>query len=607
MRTVRAALATVVLVGLLTGCGIPDNTAVTPRGVGPSTGRLSAGGDSAPTRNARESTTDRATFVTNYLEASAGDPDRALDQVLKFFAPAARDDFKPAQDLQVIRLVEKPLINPSSDKVTLRAELVGTLGPTGVLEPAAVRAPSTYELTIGTIEGGTGLFVTHSTPAALLLSVEALDKFYQRRTIYFWDREHTTLIPDLRYLSRDVNPELQPTEIIKWLIGGPASALRPWVQELPQGTAQLGNVPAVSDAKLQINLNAAALPAEGAARAEAITWLRHQLMWSLRPNLGANTLELTVGPDVVGEANDSDYLASNAAYRLAYSPERFCVYDGQVRRLSQSTNPAGQVPGFTAETNRNVITAALTSSGNRVYAAFVAKEGAGQALRFGAAPTGQAVVFRRAALPAPIGRPVWAVNPDGVKAGEAIGVAPAGGQLYTFAPGSAKPVVLPWQSGPADITAVAFAPDGHRLAVVAGGRLYLSVMTAAPSGGMQAAQPVQINTQLSSLSAVDWSSEGTLAIAGVGANRRWAIADLRIDGAVQADRLSDIGTAPVTHLVAYPANPMSTGTSNAVAYVADGVAYNALSVPVRIGVGDLLGPVPSPAPVGAPSAPFFLN
>ena len=57
--------------------------------------------------------------------------------------------------------------------------------------------------------------------------------------------------------------EQRPTEIIKWLTAGPVAVARGtrWTP-LPEGTTLIGNVPAVSNDKLQINLS-------GQARAAA--------------------------------------------------------------------------------------------------------------------------------------------------------------------------------------------------------------------------------------------------------------------------------------------------------------------------------------------------
>jgi hypothetical protein len=600
---VRAVATVALLAGLLAGCGIPDSTDVVSVARGPSTG-LSSGDENAPTRTSRESTDDKAQFIANYLQAAAGDVAGATTRVKDFIAPAARRGFKPTQELRVVRLVEKPLVNPGSAKVSLKVQQVGVLsGTSGTLEPpVSVAGITSYDFDVDAVEGQSGLYVTKA-PQLLLLSDTALNTFYERRTIYFWNREKTALVPDVRYLSSDIPSERRPTQIVKWLAAGPSPWLAGAVDELSENTKVLGNVP-VTDNKLQVNLSGITVPPDDPRTLER---LGRQLQWSLRPN-PAPELELRFDNQVQGTFSGSDYLTSNPAYRFADRPERFVVYDGRIHRLAQSVNPDQPVPLVTNEVNRNVRSAALTSGAERSYAALVAGEGGRQVLRVGTAMTGQAPIFRRAVLPGAAGRPVWATTPSGADTSAAVGLIVVAGRIHSFG-ANAVTRLVDWQGGPARVTGVSVAPDGHRVAVVAGGRLYLSILTTA-GNGMQLSPPRPIRVLLRDLTAVDWSSEGSVVVAGVvGATNRVAITDVSIDGAVQTDRQPDLGAERITHLVAYPANPATTtsGDANAVAYVADGVAYDVVTGPKRIGVADLAAPVPSPADGELPTAPFFLN
>jgi hypothetical protein len=111
------------------------------------------------------------------------------------------------------------------------------------------------------------------------------------------------------------------------------------------------------------------------------------------------------------------------------------------------------------------------------------------------------------------------------------------------------------------------------------------------------------------VNAVDWSGETWLTVAGARADRnRMAILDVMIDGTQVSPRLDDIGTEGVSYLTSYPVGPTSGAeNSNNVAYVANGSAFDALSGPVRISVGDLAEPVPNPPAGVVPTAPFFLR
>jgi hypothetical protein len=605
---VHAALSATLLAGLLAGavgaCGIPDRTEVVPVKAGPSAG-LTAGGDDTPTRPSRGDTTNPTQFIENYLQAAAGDLNGATDRAREFIAPSARTRFQPPKEIRVVRLAEKPLVNPGSAKVSLKVQQVGVIsGPNGILEPPVSAASVTsYDFQVDMIEGQNGLYVTRA-PSVLLLSDTALNAYYERRAIYFWNRQGTALVPDIRYMSPSIPTERQPTEIIKWLAAGPSPWLSSAVDGLPENTKVEGNVPAVSDDKLQINLSGVTLAPDDPT---APVRLRQQLMWSLRPYL-APKLELRFDNQVQEVYSGTDYLSSNPVYRFGVRPERFAVYDGQIRRLAQSMNPTMPVPLVTPEVNRNVRSAALSSAGDRTYAALVVNEGAKQVLKVGTAVTGQPAAFRRAVLPGPAGRPVWAVTGTENPAA-AVGLIVVAGKIYSFGIGGrVTPRLVEWQAGPTGVQAVSVAPDGRRVAVVAGGRLYLSVLSTS-GNSVQFSPQRSIRVLLNELSAVDWSSEGFVVVAGVrGEANRVAITDVSIDGALQTDRQPDLGTARITQLAAYPANPViNSGDANVVAYVADNVAYDVLGEPKSITVADIAGAVPSPAPGVLPSSPFFLN
>ncbi|MCA2215563.1 LpqB family beta-propeller domain-containing protein [Jidongwangia harbinensis] len=592
-----AAAATALLAG---GCGIPDNSDVLAVAPGPSIG-TSPGGDNSPTRNNREDTTDRAQFLKFYLSAAAGDPDGAVGRVKQFLSPAAAETFKAAVDVRVIRLAEEPLINPGSDQISFKAQQVGVLDANGILTPSGDATVTNYTITVQSSVGGSpGLFVT-KPPPGLLISDEALTQFYRPRTVYFWNTEHTSLVPDLRYLPASVPATQQPTEIIRWLANGPSPLIRDAVDTLPQGTTVVGNVPAASNDKLQIALTGQAVPPEDPA---ALDRLRRQLMWSLRPNL-PKVLELTVGHNDPVEYDSNDYLSSNAAYRLADEPERFVVYQGQIRRLARSAYAQEAVPLLRPEANRNVRSAAFSSTNTRTYAAVVVAEGSGTSLRVASARTGELADLRRVTLRGQIGPPVWVVTPDQPE-GTGTGLVVAGNQLYSFTTNGGAARRLTWPEGGGRITAVAVAPDGHRVAAIVDGRLYLAALVTA-GDGWELGTPQLLRTPMRTHTAVDWSSEGWLAIGGIREqNNRVAIMDVSIDGAQRSERLNDLGSVTVSYLTAYPAAPDSAH-SDSVVYVASGAAYEALVDPTPIGPADLADPVADPPAGAAPTAPLFLR
>jgi lipoprotein LpqB-like beta-propeller protein/sporulation and spore germination protein len=599
----RFMVAALLAALILSGCGIPDNSPVLPVAPGPSTG-TSSGDAVTPTLPSREDATTPSRLVLDYLEAAAGNPVDAAARVKGFLSPATATAFKPQPNVvRVIHPVEDPLNNPGSNEVSFKAWQVGTLSDNGILSPSTDSGIAQYNFRVEEIEGQRGLFVAKA-PAMLLLTDDALARYYELRTIYFWDTEHTVLVPDVRYMAKSTPLEQQPTEVLTWLTAGPSPWLEDAVEPLPEGTASIGNVPAVSNDKLQISLTAQAVPQDD--KTGAVDRLRRQLMWSLKPNL-PRILELKIGHQLVGDWEQTDFLSSNASYGLTENPERFVVYEGRIRRLSRSAYPADPVPVLPVEANRNILMAALSRSNDRSYAAVVVNDRGKAVLSVASARPGERATLRTVAVPGALGRPVWAVTPVEPEGG-GIGLVPAGGRLYSFgaAGGAARPVVWPGAGRPA-ISVVAVAPDGHRVALVAGGRLYLSVLVAG-GDGLQLAPPMEVRTPMSKLTAVDWSSEGWLVVGGTGPGDRVAITDITLDGARISPRLDDLGTEQISYLTAYPANPVNLQQhSDSVAYAAGGGAYDALAEATKISFRDLVNP-PASSPNGAtPTAPLFLR
>jgi hypothetical protein len=583
----------------LGGCGIPGDTEVVSLGNGPTTG-VAAGDEVSPNRNMRADTLDKSQFIENYLEAAAGDFAGATDRVKQFLTPDMAANFRAPPDVKVIRPVEDPLVEPGSPVVKLKVREVGTLRQKSYIEPSPDDREFEYEFTLRDLDGQQGWFVAKA-PQVLLLSEQALDEYYARRTIYFWNSEHTGLVPDLRYMPLSVPSEQQPTVLLDWLVSGPSPWLAGVADPLPEGTKPIGNVPAESNGTLQVNLTDQAVPADDPT---ALDRLQKQLRWSLRPNLTA-TLELRVEHQQEMRYADAGYLAQNPAYRQVDEPERFVVYGGQVRRLARSGRADQPVPVIAPAANRNVRMAALAAAGNRAYAALVVSESGRLVLRVGAAGTGEQANLRRILLPAPIGRPVWAKSPVGADAGT-TGLVTAGGKLYSFNADGSGLARVEWPGGPGNITAVAAAPDAHRVALLAGGRLYLAALSSSDDGTQLSATHV-VRTVLSGLTAVDWASETQLVVAGVRPDsRRVAMMDVSIDGAAQTDRLSDLGSKTITFLTTLPANPARDDAPTAVAYVLNDQAYDELD-PDRLEARDLADPPADPPADALPGAPFFLN
>ena len=602
VRRVLAGAAVAVL--LLGGCGIADESGVTDLGPGPSSG-TSSGNGSSRSQVTRTSTSDRVQFVNNYLRAAAGDYDGTLERVKQFMSPSAREKFNPPAALRVIRLTSSPLLDAGQERVSIDYEDVGTLGKNGVLEPPAKPSGTVqrYEFTLDEVTGE-GLYVT-SAPLMLLLSDTALADFYDERTIYFWNTEHTGLVPDVRHLLADVPIEQEPTIILSWLIAGPAQWLRDAVEVLPDGTKLEGKVPEISEDRLVITLSAQALPTKNTE--EALDRLRRQVQWSLR-RLLPEFLDLRIGHQETRSYSGTDFLTSNLAYRpVTVSPERYVVYNRAIRRLEDSDRPnADSVPGIAPEANKDISRAALSTSGTHLFAAVVTGSGRSERLRVGAAPLGAAAQLKEiSGLPPGIGYPVWAITPAGRVEG-GVGLVIADGELYRFQAQGGAAQLVQWQAVDGAISAITVAPDGHRVALVAGGRLYRGMLTV--SGDRLTVTGIEeLEPPLRTVTAVDFSGESWLTVSGVGNGDRTAMLNMSIDGGLQSVWLPDMGKVSVTYLTSYPANPASSSYGTSVLYSTGGDAWEAFTTSQQITVEQLAGPPEQRRDGVAPGAPLFLN
>lgn len=609
--SVRAGVAAV-LVGValvVSGCGIPDNTGVNKFRDGTPTGYL-AGEDSVLDKVTREEADTNKELIENYLRAAAAiDQETAMSQVKSFLSTSMSQAFKAPTDAVKIVHAEEPLSNPGSDEVTVEARTVGVLTRNGVLEPSQDTGVQKYSFKVTEIAGQEGLFVSEA-PQVLLLSDDAFQSYYTPRTVYFWNRERTGLVPDLRYLSSEVPNEQVPQEAVKWLIDGPPAWLYDSVEPLPEGTRLIGNVPKATNGELTINLSSEAV--QPPDDPEALERLRIQLMWSLREQL-PRVLQLKIENQQQHTYEGTDYFTSNASSRLQSTPERFVVFDGQVRRMSGSPRATDPIPVLRPEDNKDVRAAAFaTSPASRTYAAVVTSRDDKQVLHVGSAPAGQQSDLRAVPLPGgSTGQPVWAITSDDDVQTGALGLITVGGRLYGFRSDGTGFAEIPWTGSGGAISAVSVAPDGRRIALAVGGTLYIAGITT-EGDRPELSTPQRVGLwRVSGVTAVDWASETSVMVAGTDTdNDRIAIVETSIDGLRSLTIATDMGAEPVTYLAVYPISPLmrSRISPEAIEYMAKGAAFDVISVPpVRIGVSSLADPVTDPPSGAGPTNPFFLR
>ncbi|GFJ84692.1 LpqB family beta-propeller domain-containing protein [Phytohabitans houttuyneae] len=154
-----------------------------------------------------------------------------------------------------------------------------------------------------------------------------------------------------------------------------------------------------------------------------------------------------------------------------------------------------------------------------------------------------------------------------------------------------------------EITDVSAAADGRRIAVVAKGRVYtLTLIRDEDKVAVETARLVP--TTVRDVSAVDWSEETKLVVAGTGLDDKPAVWEVSIDGAVEKSQFSDTG-GKLQHLVAYPDDPVSASVSSTVMYSRDGAAFDLAGDKPGIEASDVMG-AEGEVDLSRVTAPFFL-
>jgi hypothetical protein len=594
MRLRLSALsAGAVLLSLVAGCGIPDQTEVRVDGpvATPLSGRSGGRGSAPPSRLA---TQDPGQFVVNYLKQAAGETGGAYERAKKFIAPESREQLRAKQGnevtINIVRIADGvPAAIPDAERrsrVTLPVQQVGVLQADGTIAPPLSTAPTEYTFTVGQVppavsgkdDGGLYLF---KAPDVLLMSTDALKFYYHAQTIYFWSgADKPILVSDRRYLADAVPAERVATEVVGWLIGGPADWLNGAVRPLPDGTKVVGNVPQTED-RLEVPL---AAPAGSLDDAGELNRLAVQLAWSLPDFHGDIELKIRNQTPTTGDADDFRQQVKPAD-ALVEAPQRYCVSAGVVRPLvTPGQQPAQEL--ISAQHNHNVLSAGAVRSRGSVAVALVVASGNRRRLQVGTGVVPVAISKTSAGSFGSMGRPVWVKGADGAAP---VGLVVADGKLRRFDTGAGLVRV----SGLPDVMAVGVSFDGRRIAYTTadGGGLYVASLTV--DGGSLTVGPARrLATSVKTARVVDWMGGDSLVVAGDRANGQPAVYTVSVDGTEETDLQFTGGR--VSHVVGYP--------SNQVMFEANGAAWVGISSFEAIQPNQVVGGAGS----GNPTAPFYL-
>lgn len=606
-RKFLAGIAGGAFAAALSGCGVPTSSKPTAVGKAP---REGGGGDRAEARiPTTEGISSPQDLLSRFLQAPAtGDVDpaarrerieRATRYARLFLTAEAGSEWQPGPQIVLVDVTD---VRNGFDDVTATLQPVGVLNDFGGVDKTPDLAVDLGQLrfTVERVAGPDGgLRLTGKLPNLLMLSTDGLNDLFDVQPIYFWDPEYRYLVPDRRYMSRGVSREKRIKEVVDRLIRGPSEWLTPVVVPLPDGTTLI-DLPVPDESKIPINLSSAV-----AGLGDRLRNLAWQLRWSLQSENLPVALRID-GREQFTEAG-TDYREKNPALQVEVpeSDRLYGVVDNKVVRLSGGQ----QLPVLAAAENAAVVTAAVSRGRRRDVAALVRQPvpDAPPELWVGRHDHDTPPRYVRVELPGAgvVGQPSYL---PGVSRRFLVA---AGGQLYDVeAEGTVRQVAVPASHGAGAVTAVAVAPDGRRLAMIAGGRAL--VFTVDPETA-----PVSLSTPrdlalgtLTNPQAVAWTLEHQVIVAGAA-----ALVEVSVDNARRNPIAVGIDKTQLVGVACVPRSPID-GLGNAVIVETASPAgsyrvYTSGLEPVSIAVD----PQASPSPSGKGTAqnkpvvraPFYLH
>jgi hypothetical protein len=541
-RLAALAAATVV-VGAAAGCGVSPSA---PEDRGDRLQAVTTVGDQV--KSVPQPTASSAdTLVSDFLMATVGGGEAAITQAKAFFTDEGAAAWKgptdpPNPDLTVIHIVRGPTIGVlagSRVPVTVDYQVVGQLNSQGRVDDLSrstggqmtfwvVPAPDNRYLRIGEIQGA---------PSGLLISDVALTEMYRIQPIYFWDANYEQLIPDLRYLPLTFTEVNRAGRLVQWLVGGPSSSLIGAARVLPSGT--VAESVQIRDEKYVVNLNAVATADGG----ETPEHLLPQLRWSLSNGSNSRQVELQIDGKSVAADTTEAFRNFNQAWVSREIKPRFDIVDRKVVPSTGAAAPTVLASPDNLDVDRAAINrdetvmalVRLRPSGQR-YLQIVKADG----------PTTLNVELQSFDM----SRPSFVPGADPY-----VVVASNGGLYLISTENGAVRNITPNRID--DVTAVVVAPDGRRIAFIAGGQTYVTSLVVDGEGltvGWANPRPILADRVVAS--GVAWVDDTWLYVGGTaaGAPAMWRVT---ADGVVAKDESSDLRGLPVTEVMAAPRWPAS--------------------------------------------------
>ncbi len=318
-------------------------------------------------------------------------------------------------------------------------------------------------------------------PPELLLTDSDFPSAYRQRVLYFLDPSGSVVVPDIRHIVIGQTTANRAGRLLALLMDGPAASLKNAVISSFTTKSALRSNPTVDpDGVLQVDFTGVDVSTTELRRA-----LVAQVVWTLSPTVP----RISISVDGVPLDPAQPVYTINSA--SSFDPDRL-PGTGQVASDPFYVNPSGAITGLLdgkaiagpLGTGNPTVLSAAASATTRVTAAVAVDPGGGQQLLLTspdqvdrADPALKADTLTQPSLTRS-GDEAWVVQ-NGATKPEVYRVSTSGTPTRERVPADEL-------AGKGDLTSLALSPDGVRVAIVAGGQLYVGVRTPAPAEGASA-------------------------------------------------------------------------------------------------------------------------
>ncbi|HVV22711.1 MAG TPA: LpqB family beta-propeller domain-containing protein [Pseudonocardiaceae bacterium] len=462
--------------------------------------------------------------------------------------------------------------DPDLSDVVLHTTLVGTVAADGSFQPPSPDDLGDHQFTVEVQRQSDGQWRILNPPDDLIITQSNFQRYYRPVSVYFFSPGWDMLVPDQRYVVSDPITGL-PGRIVQALLDGPSKSLQGAVLDaIPANATLKTNVTQLSNG--QINVNLGTLPDQQSSTKQLIV---AQIVRSLQ-NYGSSVAVESEGVELV-----QGHLAWSQSDVPPYAPfvgtnaTTLVVSHNRIHNLADGKPIIGPAGNGTYD----VVTAAESADGQQLATVTHTASGS-EELRVGGIKSFEPVVKDLTATT--FTRPTW--EPSDPNATSRA--------VWTVADGAVVRVVSTqggWVASPVDtsalskdgrITDLRLSRDGVRVALVAGGHLFVGAVVD-DQGSVSIKQVVQLEPTLTGVTKVDWLRQDQLVVATT------QMLSISVDG-MKSDTYSSANlTTTVTALAASQSGPV--------------LAVDSAGIWSSTDVNDIWMPVRPNQPAGA--IPFY--